>query len=272
MSYFIYEVAGKNRNDATEKLSEALGVSSEQIELEVESGKSKGGILGLFKGDVSKVKVYPTDDTPIEAHVKGVLLTIVNRMGVDARVIQIGEQDGNLYVELDSEESGFIIGKHGRTLDAIQFLVNLIVNSNTRNNQRIMVDVASYRARRQKSLNRLADRMADRVAKSGRSILLNYMNPYERRIIHLALEEDDRVYTESDGHGVYKRVRVIPYKKKSGRSRGRRNDRGRGDDEFSSGEEVDGNTLPPEDEEFDDVDGNRAEDYADEDYDDDRED
>jgi spoIIIJ-associated protein len=215
MSYYIFEQEGKTRADAEAAALEILGVKPDQVEFE-ELTASRG-LMRLVKRDPVVVRVRPVGDLPAEVHAKGVLMTVVRKLGIDAEILQVGERDENLYIELGSEDSGFLIGKHGRTLDAVQFLVNLIVNTRTRSGRRIMVDVEQYRERRERSLKRLANRMAERVARSGRPILLNYMNPYERRIIHLALEEDSRVYTESDGNGVYKRVRVIPTERKKGR-------------------------------------------------------
>lgn len=282
MSFYIYEDEGKSRAEVEARLLGALGVKKDQVRIEDLS--ASGGIMRLVKRENSVLRAYPQDDTPLEAQARGVLLSIVQKLGVSAEIESTGERDENLYIELASEESGFLIGKHGRTLDAVQFLVNLIVNTRTHSGRRIMVDVEKYRERRERSLKRLASRMAERVAKSGRPILLNYMNPYERRIIHLALESDDRVYTESDGNGVYKRVRVIPTKQASGKSgggrsggertngggggggggRGRRGRRERGPRDVHG--DVDGNRRVEESEKIPDVDGNRREDYDDFEY------
>ncbi len=228
MSYYLFEQEGKTRSDAETRALDTLGVDAADVEFEELSATR--GLMRLVKRDPVVVRVRPVNDLEPEVHAKGVLMTLINKLGIDANILQVGERDENLYVEIGSEDSGFLIGKHGRTLDAIQFLVNLIVNTRTRSGRRIMVDVEQYRERRERSLKRLASRMAERVAKSGRPILLNYMNPYERRIIHLALEEDSRVYTESDGNGVYKRVRVIPTERKKSGRRNSGGGRGRDDD------------------------------------------
>jgi spoIIIJ-associated protein len=212
MGYYILEIEGKGRAEAEAEALELLGAKKDELEFEAIGQTS--GLMRLVKRDAGVVRALPKDETSFEVHARGVLLTIVRKMGIDAWIQQTGEREDNYYIELGSKDTGYLIGKHGRTLDAIQFLVNLIVNTRTKSGRRIMVDVEAYRERRQKSLTRLAQRMADRVARTGRPVLLNYMNPYERRIIHLTLEKDDRVYTESDGNGVYKRVRVIPVERK----------------------------------------------------------
>ena len=206
---YIYEIEAKSKQDAEKKALEVLGLKAEDVSFKPVT--SSRGILGLVSRKPSVLRVYPEKkDIPVEANIKGVLLTLVKKMGIQAEVVQTGELDGNLYIELTSQDSGILIGKHGRTLDALQFVLNLMIDSQLRGGKRIMIDVESYRGKRQASLNRLAKSVADRVARSGQSVLLEFMNPYERRIIHLALEDDDRVFTESDGTGVYKRVRVIP--------------------------------------------------------------
>lgn len=212
---YIYETEGKTRAEAEKKALEVLGVTGDDVKFET-VGASRG-ILGFVSRKPVRVRVYPkSDGLPGEAAIKGVLLTIVEKMGVDAEISKEGKVDGNHYVELASEDSGFLIGKHGRTLDALQFLVNLIVDSRMRKGKRVMLDVESYRKKREEALNRLASSVADRVGRNGRSVLLNYMNPYERRIVHLALEEDSRVMTKSEGEGVYKRVRIVRTRKGGG--------------------------------------------------------
>lgn len=214
MSYYLYQADASSRTEAENQTLEFLGLKKDDLEFEVLTEKK--GLMGLFKGSSSVLLAYPAhENIPIEAHAKGVVSLLVAKMKVEASIKQVSDRDGNLYIELTTPDTGFLIGKHGRTLDSIQFLLNLIVHSNCKDKQRIMLDVDGYRDRREKSLIQLADRMAQKVGKSGNSILLNYMNPYERRIVHMHLEENDRVKTESDGNGVYKRLRIIPLHKKN---------------------------------------------------------
>ena len=206
---YIYEAEGKTKQDAEKKALEVLGVSADQVSFKtVTSGK---GFLGIVNKKPAVVRAYvKLDSVPVEVIVRGVVLTVIKKMGLDAEIEAIGELDGNIYISLHSDDSGILIGKQGRTLDALQFLVTLMIDSKYRQGKRIMIDVASYRERRQQRLSRLARAVADRVHKTRQSVLLESMNPYERRIVHLALEHDERVYTKSDGNGVYKRVRIIP--------------------------------------------------------------
>ncbi|MCB1175311.1 MAG: KH domain-containing protein [Leptospiraceae bacterium] len=225
MNYYLLEADGGNRPEQEKEMAAYLGLEASDLDFQVVSEKK--GLIGLFKSSKSELFAYPAhDNIPIEAHARGVVTTMLEKLEIDAEIQRIYEHDSNLMVELSSPDTGYIIGKHGRTLDALQFLVNLVVHHHCKNNQRIMLDVDGYRDRREKSLKDLASRMAEKVSRSGRSILLNYMNPYERRIVHLFLESDDRVTTESDGNGVYKRLRIISTKPKKKRA----NNRGRGRD------------------------------------------
>ena len=207
---YIFESEGKNRAEAEKLALSVLGLKPDEVTLETkEPGKS--GIFGFGSKKPTVIRMFPREgQVPVEKVIQGVILTIIKKMGIDVSIKTVGEQEGNIYVELSSKDSGILIGKHGRTLDALQFIVNLLVDSRSRDGKRIMLDVESYREKRQTSLERLAKGVATRVHRSGQSIALEYMNPYERRIIHLTLETDDRVYTKSDGNGVYKRVRIIP--------------------------------------------------------------
>ncbi len=205
---YIYETEGKNRVEAEKRALEVLQLDASAITFKPVSQR---GLLGLVARKPVVLRAYPNSDKiAAESIISGVILTIIKKMGMHAEVEHISEVEGNIVVELHSDDSRILIGKQGRTLDALQFVLNLMIDSKLRDGKRIMIDVAEYRSRRQKRLVKLAQAVADRVSKTGRSVLLEYMNPYDRRIVHLALEEDDRVYTKSDGTGVYKRVRVIP--------------------------------------------------------------
>ena len=107
---------------------------------------------------------------------------------------------------------GILIGKHGQTLDSLQYLTNLVANKNSENRVHIVIDVENYRERRSETLTRLAKRLADKVKKSGERVVLEPMNPHERKIIHTALQNDSRITTLSEGSEPYRKV-VIELKK-----------------------------------------------------------
>ena len=252
---YILECEGETRQEAEEKSLEILELKPEDIEFQpVTSGVFKR----IFKNTPVVLRSIPRKrKIPRESITRGIIHTLLYKLNIEAEIKSIKEEDGNLYMSLESEQSAQIIGKHGRGLDSLQFLLNLLVSKWTRQKEkRIIIDVSAYRKERRKSIHALCDRVADKVARSGRSITLNYMSPYERRIVHLFLEEDEDVYTESVGNGVYKRVQVLPYDEKKASGKGR--------EEY---QDYEGEDYPEEEENFEERDGNRRkeEDYSEED-------
>jgi len=133
------------------------------------------------------------------------LQDIIKAMNLE--VSTLGKTDGkDIYMFMDGKDSGTIIGKRGATLDAIQYLTSLVVNKGGGDYTRVVVDAENYRAKREKTLEKLAMRMADKVARSRRSFKLEPMNPYERKVIHATLQKDGRVVTRSEGQDPARRV------------------------------------------------------------------
>ena len=213
MLNYIFEVNGKSKSEAEEFTLKTLRLQPGDVKFETaESGG--GGFFGIKKKS-STVRAFVTSkDIPAEKIIHGVILTILGKMGIEAEVIGMGDVDGKIYVELVSKESGLIIGKKGATLDSLQFLMNLMIDSKIRHGRKIVLDIESYRDKREMALIRLGKSAAASVIKTGKPKLLEPMNPFERRIIHMALQDHDKVFTKSDGNGTYKKVRVIPIKDK----------------------------------------------------------
>jgi len=136
---------------------------------------------------------------------------LLERMGVRAEVEGF-LKEGNLYLEVRGDQEGILIGKHGRTLEALQMLVNRMVNKRLKNAMRVVLDVDDYRKRRAESMTQMALRLGDEAKKTGRSQVAALLNAYDRRIIHLTLKEDPFLETESIGEGELKRVKIIPVK------------------------------------------------------------
>lgn len=158
----------------------------------------------------SQEPVMPTPDpetlTDLESH-EGLefLKKLINEMGLEVEVT--GKTDGkDLYFYMEGKDSGTIIGKRGATLDAIQYLTSLVVNKEGSDYIRVVVDAENYRAKREKSLEKLAMRLADKVVKTKRSYKLEPMNPYERKVIHATLQKDSRIFTRSEGQDPARRV------------------------------------------------------------------
>ena len=124
----------------------------------------------------------------------------------------VNKNDGSVTFKLHGADMGILIGKHGQTLDSLQYLTNLVANKNSADRVRVIIDVEDYRDRRIETLNRLAYRLADKVKRSGERVALEPMNPHERKIIHMALQNDRRVTTLSEGDEPYRHV-VIELKK-----------------------------------------------------------
>ena len=130
---------------------------------------------------------------------------VVKEMGLEVEVKAKGNKEV-LYLDIDGKDSGTIIGKRGQTLDAIQYLTSLVANKDESNYVRVVVDAEGYRAKREKTLELLAVRLANKVAKTKRSVKLEPMNPYERKVIHSTLQNHPAVTTRSEGQDPYRRV------------------------------------------------------------------
>ena len=137
-------------------------------------------------------------ETPA-ATCKAFLQEITKLMGVNVEIALSKDEEGNLYAQMTGDTLGVLIGRRGETLDALQYLTSLRVNRNQDTYTRVTLDTENYRAKREDTLVRLANRMANRAVKTGRKVSLEPMNPYERRIIHSALQANDRVDTHSEG-------------------------------------------------------------------------
>lgn len=236
---FVYETDGKTKGDAIRKAMDVLGVGEDDATF-ITEGSS---LLGLVSRKPVTVRVK-NDKKKLSdsALIRGVTLTIIARLGVEAEIETIEETDENYIAHVNSEDSGFLIGRQGRTLDAIQFLVNLLLNKELKKKKRVLVDVARYRERRKEYLKKLARNIAGRVIKNGKSFLLEAMNPYERRIIHLELEGDAKITTESEGNGLYKRVRIMRIDENPGNRKRRRGNGNRSQD-FDEDDDNIGNRI-----------------------------
>ena len=130
-------------------------------------------------------------------------------MGLDL-TMKAKANDTNVYIELEGPDCGTIIGRRGQTLDALQYLTSLVVNKEHEDYIKVVIDAEDYRARREKTLEQLADKMARKAIKAHRSLKLDPMNPYERKVIHATLQSNPRVTTRSEGQDPYRRVVIEP--------------------------------------------------------------
>ena len=149
---------------------------------------------------------------PVEEHeALDFLRSTTEKMGLDLQ-FKAGQEGENLYIEIMGEDAGAIIGKRGQTLDAIQYLTSLAVNRERDDYLRVILNAENYRAKREKTLEQLAKRLANKVVKSRRSVRLEPMNSYERMVIHATLQSNPKVTTRSEGEEPYRRV-IIEFKK-----------------------------------------------------------
>jgi len=137
------------------------------------------------------------------------LQEVATNMGLTLDITASYNAD-NVYIDINGKDSGTIIGKRGQTLDAIQYLCSLVANKNSENYVRVVIDAENYRAKRERTLEQLANRLADKVRKTGRSVRLEPMNPYERKVIHATLQNRNGVTTRSEGEEPYRRVIIEP--------------------------------------------------------------
>ena len=144
--------------------------------------------------------------SPVEDHIAlEFLKEVTEQMGLVVDVTAKANEDSVL-LNIQGKDSGTIIGKRGQTLDAIQYLTSLVVNKDQNNYIKVVVDAENYRSKREKTLEKLANRLADKVVKTKRSVRLEPMNPYERKVIHATLQSNPRVTTRSEGQDPYRRV------------------------------------------------------------------
>lgn len=141
----------------------------------------------------------PADAQAPEGRAFTFLTDVTRLMGVEVTINARRDEEGNVRVDMFGDTLGILIGRRGETLDALQYLTSLYVNKGSEDYIRVTLDTENYRAKREEALRRLANRMANRAVKTGRKVVMEPMNPYERRILHSALQQNDAVTTHSEG-------------------------------------------------------------------------
>lgn len=223
----IREFEGKTEQDAIKMAIEELHIEREDFDVEViDNGKH-----GLFKRGNVKIRVHiDTDfeepetsddsyeeeeeeetlevDEKFEEDVCAFLEGIVKHMGYDCTAKVTSRKGRKVNVEIESDSSSIIIGRKGKNLDALQVLAN-VYGGKSDNDRKIIVDSEGYRIRHEEQIVRSAYKVAQQVRKTGRSRLLEPMNPYERRLVHTALNDVTGIETKSEGTGLYKQVRIL---------------------------------------------------------------
>ena len=166
-----------------------------------------------IEGEAAQISARPEDLKEAEQHpAKEFLEKLMAEMGLEASV-KVAANADSVYVDIDGKDTGTVIGKRGQTLDAVQYLTSLVVNKGEDEYIRVVVDAEGYRAKREATLEKLAYRLAEKAVKTGRSVRLEPMNPYERKVIHTTLQTVPSVTTKSEGNEPYRRVVIEPAKK-----------------------------------------------------------
>jgi spoIIIJ-associated protein len=210
------EFEGKTTEEAIENACDHFQVLSEELEIEIVSVGSPG-IFGLGGRKARIRAALPTEpEDDLLPRAREILEQVLAKMQEPATVTATQEED-RINLLIATADAGLLIGKQGQTLDALQYLVTKMVAKQTRGKVRIAIDVEAYRARHNEALALLAQKYGEKVKRSGRPITLNPMNPYDRRIVHLALQGDKNLKTTSRGEGLYKKVVISPAKKKDSR-------------------------------------------------------
>lgn len=206
------EVSAKTVGEAITEACRKFGVTSDKLDYQiVEEGSS--GFLGIGSKPAVIKAAVKVEKLSVDEIAKGFLRDVFGAMNMEVAVdVQYEEESGTMNIDLAGEEMGILIGKRGQTLDSLQYLVSLVVNKESDEYVRVKVDTEDYRQRRKETLENLAKNIAYKVKKTRRPVSLEPMNPYERRIIHSALQNDKYIATHSEGDEPFRRV-VVTYRR-----------------------------------------------------------
>lgn len=244
------EFSAKTIEEAVKKAMEAFGVTKDELIYEVTTEPTKGflGIGARHAVIKASVKEQAQDIVPEEAPVttaedvssheeaesreahsvaagdasdaaeigRAFLAEIFSEMHLNTDIV-IEQKEDYLVFDIQGEELGILIGRRGDTLDALQFLLNLVINRRSNTKIKVIIDIENYRAKREETLVSLSHKLAAKARRTGQKVILEPMNPQERRIIHMTLQEDDTVNTYSEGEEPYRKVIIVPKKKQQNR-------------------------------------------------------
>ena len=244
-----HEIEGRTIDEAIEKACRDFGVSRDKLNIDILSegssgflglgarkAKIKAGLLSIemtlampvahtkpkAKGKMQEVAGTPTpavfdhsspvDPSELGQQAKTLLEGILHHMGIDVPVV-IEEADDAIHLNVKGDGGGLLIGRRGQNLDAIQYIVNKAINRSISGRKMIIIDTEAYRQRREESLVSLAEKLGEKVKKTKKAVTVSHMNAHDRRIIHMALQNDAALTTKSRGEGEYRKIVIIPAKK-----------------------------------------------------------
>jgi len=202
------------RDDRRDRRRDDRRDRRENREERLENREEEAQAKPAFEAPVYEI---PADAEEVQAKVKAFLTELLGAMGIQVAIETRFSPEGIMEVSIDGEGMGVIIGKRGATLDSLQYLATLVVNKGRADHVRLKLDTEGYRARRQETLEKLAINLAKKVKRTGHRVVLEPMNPYERRIIHSVLQADRAVETHSDGEEPYRKVIISPKRRRNQR-------------------------------------------------------
>jgi spoIIIJ-associated protein len=205
------EIEAKTAQEAIEKACEHFHLSEEELDIEVLESRS-AGIFGLAGNKKAKIRVTPKRDNSITLGHE-ILTKIISLISPDTK-ISAEKKGDDIVLNIEGNNPGILIGPKGKTLEALEFIINKAVNKASEKKVRVIVDAENYRQRREEFLRRLAFKMGEKAKKTRKTVTIDPMSPHDRRIVHLALKGDYQLQTKSDGEGFFKSVFIIPNKKK----------------------------------------------------------
>jgi spoIIIJ-associated protein len=217
----VYEFEGRSEKEAIDAAAEELGLERDGFDVEIVESQ----VGSIFKKGKVRIRVHTRDEVPpagarreiignpmpsdeFETKVLEFTKKMIEGMGYTCEVAVLFREEKKLGIRIDSEHASIIIGKKGKNLDALQVLVNVFAGRLGREDTRVILDSENYRIRREEALVRLAYETGEQVRRTRQSVLLEPMNPFERRIIHTTLNDIVDIETKSEGEGLYKQVRV----------------------------------------------------------------
>jgi spoIIIJ-associated protein len=218
----VYEFEGRSEKEAIDAAAEELGLERDGFDVEILESQ----VGSIFKKGKVRIRVHTRDEAPaavahreptgnplpsdeFETKILAFTKKMIEGMGYVCEVAVLFREEKKLGIRIDSEHASIIIGKKGKNLDALQVLVNVFAGRLGREDTRVILDSENYRIRREEALVRLAYETGEQVRRTRQSVLLEPMNPFERRIIHTTLNDIVDIETKSEGEGLYKQVRVM---------------------------------------------------------------
>lgn len=204
------EFIGNNKDELIEEALDILKLTRDHVQIDV--NEDSGAIMPFSKKKVI-VKISYDEEDAFGNRCLLFIKNLLEKMNVEAKIYLIEESDDIVVIEIESPESSLIIGKKGQHLEAIQTIVNSAMNKNAKKWTKVIIDSENYRSRRERNLQYIASKAVSEVRRTKKSILLEPMTPFERRIVHVALQDEEDIKTESIGEGLIKKIKIEYIKK-----------------------------------------------------------